>query len=384
MSRLTTSAIIIVSLLAIPILQIKSAANPTSGNTINMQNSESTTPDFDPKFLWDGRKMMPFRALDIARVVPASEASFLDDSDYVLGITVNGESRAYPTRFIWWHHVVNDKIGRADSGGSVPVAVTYCSVCNTGIRYDPVINGKPIKIDFYGLYNGIVALCERETSSVLLQSTGDLVTGTLKGSKLKAQPLLDTTWGKWKKLHPDTLVMAPYGPDAKHYNPKGEPEPRGYDKFPMPMFQRSLSRTDTRLPAFDKILAVSNADQSGKSSSGAVLVRAYPIKDLQKAGGVVNDQLGNSKLAVFFDETTMSAAAVNRQIDNRILTFYSKKDHAGNNTIYDKETQTQWSIEGVGEEGPLAGKSLTRMENHLSQWYGWAASFPSTTIYGRS
>ncbi len=349
-----------------------------------MENqSKSISSEFDPKFLWDGRKMMPFHALDIARVVPATEATFLDDTDYVLGITLNGESKAYPTRYIWWHHVVNDKVGRADSGGSVPIAITYCSVCNTGICYEPMVNGKPIKIDFYGLYNGIVALCERETNSVLLQSTGELVTGPLKGSSLKSTPLLDTTWGAWKKLHPDTLVMAPDGPDSKHYNPKGSPEPRGYDKFPMPVFQPTVSRGDTRLPAFEKILAVSNAGQQGKDSASPVLMRAYPVKALQNAKGVVNDELGSVKLAVFFDEATQSAAAVNRQIDNQVLTFYSKKDVFGNNLFYDNQTHSRWSIEGVGEAGPFAGKSLIRMENHLSQWYGWAASFPSTSIYGR-
>lgn len=383
MGKLTTSILLAWSLLILPLLQNISNANPTTGIEKEMQNSDNVTIEFDPKFLWDGRKMMPFHALDIARVVPAKDAVFLDDSDYVLGITVNGESRAYPTRFIWWHHVVNDLVGRADSGGNVPVAITYCSVCNTGIRYDPVINGKPIKIDFYGLYNGVVALCERETSSVMLQVTGEIVTGPLKGSKLKSAPLLDTTWGAWKKLHPDTLVMAPDGPDAKHYNIKGKPEPRGYDQFPMPMFQPTVSHGDSRLPPFDKILAVSNTEQSGKSSTSSVLVRAYPLKDLQKAGGVVNDQLGSVKLAVFLDVSTQSAVAVNRLMENRTLTFYARKDRDGSSAIYDRQTQTRWSIEGVGEEGPLAGKSLTRMENHLSQWYGWAATFPSTSIYGQ-
>jgi hypothetical protein len=35
-------------------------------------------------------------------------------------------------------------------------------------------------------------------------------------------------------------------------------------------------------------------------------------------------------------------------------------------------------------EGPLAGKQLAVVENHLSQWYGWAAFFPETTIFGRT
>jgi hypothetical protein len=95
-------------------------------------------------------------------MVRASEADFLDENDYVLGVAANGDSRAYPTRFIWWHHVINDLIGKADAGGALPIAVTYCSVCNTGIRYDRRLEGRPRELDFYGLYNGVVALCDRD------------------------------------------------------------------------------------------------------------------------------------------------------------------------------------------------------------------------------
>ena len=77
-------------------------------------------PDIKPDALWDGRKMVPFRAIDNPPMVPAAEASvFLADDEYVLGVTINGESRAYPTRFVWWHHVVNDTVG------GVPLVVTY-------------------------------------------------------------------------------------------------------------------------------------------------------------------------------------------------------------------------------------------------------------------
>ena len=63
---------------------------------------------------------------------------------------------------------------------------------------------------------------------------------------------------------------------------------------------------------------------------------------------------------------------------------FLKKGSDGSAAIYDRETGTRWNIEGKGEEGPLAGKSLLRLPNHLSQWYGWVAYFPQTTIYGRA
>jgi hypothetical protein len=82
-------------------------------------------PDIKAAALWDGRKVVDFRAIDYPTMVPAEKARFLADDEYVLGLTVNGESRAYPTRFAAWHHIINDKVGKPRSGGQAFVTVTY-------------------------------------------------------------------------------------------------------------------------------------------------------------------------------------------------------------------------------------------------------------------
>ena len=89
------------------------------------KSTEKVAQDIRLKALWDGRNLAPFKAIDFPPMVKASEADFMDDTEYVLGITVNGESRAYPTRFAWWHHIINDKIGKKESGGEAFVTVTY-------------------------------------------------------------------------------------------------------------------------------------------------------------------------------------------------------------------------------------------------------------------
>ena len=80
----------------------------------------------------------------------------------------------------------------------------------------------------------------------------------------------------------------------------------------------------------------------------------------------------------------MTAMAVSRQLDGKTLNFETRAQPDGKSAIFDKETGTRWNIEGKGEEGPLKGKTLARLDCHLSQWYGWAAYFPETSIYGRT
>jgi hypothetical protein len=377
-------------LLGLPLASVRaqnsaaSPAAPASPAAEEGKEKEATIPDFDPKGLWDGRKMVPFRALDDPKMVKAAEADFVENGDYVLGLTVNGESRAYPTRYVWFHHVVNDKVGK--EGQEIAFAVTYCSVCNTGVAFDTSLDGKPVKLDFFGLYNGVACYCDRETESVFLQVNETFAKGPLAGKTLKTRPLLDTTWGQWKSLHPDTLVMSPdlekYG---RFYRPKGNPEPRGYSQFPQPFFTMSMTRADKRLPAFDKVLAVSLPAPAAKANEkpGLPLHRAYPVKALEASSGVVSDSLGTLPLAIFFEPATATAVAVSRVLDGKTLTFETRKGADGTTGYYDKETGTRWNLEGMGEDGPQKGKALGRLDSHLSQWYGWVAYFPDTSIYGR-
>jgi thiol:disulfide interchange protein len=51
--------------------------------------------------------------------VPAAEASWVEEGDPVLAVTLNGEAAAYPVRQVSYHHIVEDTVG------GIHVAVTY-------------------------------------------------------------------------------------------------------------------------------------------------------------------------------------------------------------------------------------------------------------------
>jgi len=74
-------------------------------------------------------------SIDDPEFVPAAEVTDLGENEPVIGLTVNGWSRAYPLRVLTWHEIVNDTIG------GVPVAVTYCPLCNAAIVFDRRVDG---------------------------------------------------------------------------------------------------------------------------------------------------------------------------------------------------------------------------------------------------
>jgi Protein of unknown function (DUF3179) len=74
-------------------------------------------------------------AIDNPRFRPVAEVDDLAAAEPVIGLTVSGESRAYPLRVLTWHEIANDVIG------GVPVAVTYCPLCNAAIVFDRRLHG---------------------------------------------------------------------------------------------------------------------------------------------------------------------------------------------------------------------------------------------------
>jgi hypothetical protein len=60
-----------------------------------------------------------FNPLPNPAYAKAADASFVNDDDRVLAVTINEESVAYPIRLMGYHHVVEDTVG------GTPIVATY-------------------------------------------------------------------------------------------------------------------------------------------------------------------------------------------------------------------------------------------------------------------
>ena len=58
-------------------------------------------------------------ALTDPKYVKAKSAKFMREDEQVLGVNLKGVARAYPTRILSWHEVVNDAFG------DLPVLVSW-------------------------------------------------------------------------------------------------------------------------------------------------------------------------------------------------------------------------------------------------------------------
>ena len=301
-----------------------------------------------------------FQSLTDPAVVPAALLTELGDDEEVLGLTLGGKSRAYPARFIAWHHIVNDTLG------GHPVAVTYCSVCNSGVAYDPVVGGTRRLFNVFGIYRGVMAMVDPSTETVWSHLTGEALLGPDKGKTLAVLPLINTTWGDWKRLHPDTTTPS-WDTSYRRYYRAHVVSGRDYLPSMFPPTLKGLA--DDRLPPNALVLAVR---VEGKP-------RAYPFEALAKAPDVVQETLGGVPIAAFYVPESRAAAAFDRRLDGAALDFTRAADRPG--LFQDKGTASQWTVEGLCVSGSLKGKQLARVFSLQAEWYGWSAYFPQTTVY---
>lgn len=125
----------------------------------------------------------------------------VDSARLVIGVVNNGEAKAYPIRFLGYHHQVQDTIG------GKPILVTYCTVCRTGRVFEPVVNGKSEKFRLVGMDHFNAMLEDADTKSWWRQATGEAITGKLKGHQLPEYLSTQTSLSEWLGLNPNSLIM---------------------------------------------------------------------------------------------------------------------------------------------------------------------------------
>ena len=121
-----------------------------------------------------------------------SEADvWLDDEDLAGVMTIGGQTKVYPYPIMFWHEVVNDRIG------DTPVVVTYCPLCDTVIAFDRRVNGDELVFGMSGKlrYENLI-MWDHQTESWWQQLTGEALVGDLAGEKLEFLPLRTLPWEK--------------------------------------------------------------------------------------------------------------------------------------------------------------------------------------------
>ncbi len=313
-------------------------------------------------------------------IPPIDEPKFIDfrEADGYLGrlepvisFELNGDVRAYPLSILTWHEIVNDVVG------GVPVAVTFCPLCNSAIVFDRRLDGVVHRFGTSGnLRHSDLIMWDRATESWWQQLTGEAIVGQLAGKKLTFLPGPIISWKDFKDANPGGKVLSQDTGFQRNY---GQNPYVGYDRVDNPpfLFQGDL---DGRLLPKERVVTVTVGDVDA----------AFPFSILTQEK-VVNYTVGGRDLAVFFKPGTRSAldelligmsdeigatGLFDAKLDGRKLTFRADGDD-----FIDNETGSSWNILGKAIQGPSTGKRLTPIVHTNSFWFAVAAFKPDTKIY---
>lgn len=228
-------------------------------------------------------------ALTNPAVIRAQDAAYLNATDRVAGVVIGEEARAYPLKILNYHEVVNDRLG------SVPIAVTYCPLCDSVAVFDrreqPAVGARGGVLEFGVsglLYNSNVLMYDRggRPESLWSQVAAQGVSGPGARKELKTLPVELTSWQDWHARHPNTTVLSERTGHARNYqvNPY-----RAYFAGQSLMFPvRPMSN---RLPAKAPVLGVW---AGGKA-------RAYPLSAFDPRGETLDQELAGKRFRLIYD-----------------------------------------------------------------------------------
>ena len=300
--------------------------------------------------------------LDHPAYDPVEGGDWLASDDPVLGYeAADGQAYAYPTKILNFHEIVNDELG------GVPVLISYCPLCRSGVVYDRRLNGQLLSFgNTSALYQSDLVMYDRETLSYWFQVSGEAIVGELMGARLEALPSLTTSWAQWRSLHPQTLVLS-----------RETGYIRNYDRDPFAGYEDRINRGAYPFP-------VTDAARDDRLEAGALVLgvelngeaRAYPIEELGDA--VTADELGGERIVVLSRAEGPTAAAFRPEAGGRRLTFELRDGR-----FVDRETGSEWSLAGEALSGELAGQRLEAMPPRTTFWFAYVAAFPEATVFGR-
>ncbi|NNK77244.1 MAG: DUF3179 domain-containing protein [Litoreibacter sp.] len=127
----------------------------------------------------------------------------LSPREPVIALEMEGEPpRAYPIRYFMVHEIVNDTMG------GVPVAVTFCPLCNSAMVFDRRVKQEVRTFGVSGnLRNSDMVMYDRETESWWQQAIGAGIVGAHAGDTLEQLPSWMESWEAFAARNPDGLVL---------------------------------------------------------------------------------------------------------------------------------------------------------------------------------
>ncbi len=298
---------------------------------------------------YNGKDCIPSLENPNRSEVNGSSLNFLDDTERIVGILDGEQAIAYPHSILDWHEIVNED----------EYTISYCPLTGSALHLN---SSREFGVSGL-LYNSNLIMYDRKTDSYWPQLSLKSAAGKLQGTNLKLKPLIETSWGNWKKLFPDTKVI---NANTGHS--------RNYDQYPYGDYKTCssnqcsdflyfpLESLDDRLAAKDRVLGVIYSNEQ----------KAYPI-DKTSNPLIITDTIQGTPISVILSGVDDIAIAFET---SKILSIETWSLATGEIILKD-ESGDQYSILGIGHD---SAESLQIAPGFISYWFALATFYPTVEI----
>jgi len=268
---------------------------------------ETTTIEDWSQIMSGGPPKDGIPAIDDPAFLDVADEARIGAREPVITLEIEGEvPRAYPIRYLTWHEIVNDEVG------GIPVAVTFCPLCNSGMTFDRRVDGQVLSFGVSGkLRNSDMVMYDRETESWWQQAIGEGIVGEMTGVELVQLPTWMESWEEFSTRNPDGVVMDEPGWTRSY----GSNPYVGYDRSARPFLYRG-ELPPHAIPALARVIRVGDS--------------AWTMERVRTEGPITED-------GVTLSWTAGQASALDGDViaDSREVGTIRVKDAQGNDVPHD-------------------------------------------------
>ncbi len=238
--------------------------------------------------------------------------------------------------------------------------MTFCNACNTGMVFDPVIEGRVLHFQRRGSYDGLLLIWDEETDSFWQHITGSCLYGASQGRRLRvltpsrqmsATEAVARAGGVWF-LH-STLT-----PEQEALS-KAMEKMRNKPERVETGIVETIAEEDTRRPRFELGLGVWTAQGS----------EFFPLALLHGHDNAYQTTLDGRPLLIYQEPEALAPVAVYLQSTQARWQNDSLRLDNGSYIQYDRLYTPD------GRKPPLE-----RPMQLLMRWYGFALTFPGCRV----
>ena len=331
--------------------------NSDSGDDTDTNYNEWLVPIGEVKDGGPGKDGIPSIDYPIFVDVDHEDASYINDEDLIIGIKRGSEIKAYPHKILDYHEIINDDIF------GIPVSVNYCPLTGTGFAWEGVLSDSNSTFGVSGLlYNSNLILYDRVTDSNWSQLKLQCINGPLIQEIPLTRSILETTWGIWKTMFPETKVLS----RITGFN-------RNYDVYPYGDYKTnhgfllfSVSPTNNALPSKERVYAVIYENTS----------KTYRFPDFIN-GKVIKEVINGKTYLVAGNNSVIKAF----ELTGVYLSLNFVYSYSNSEEFFTDDEGNAWNLLGEAISGPKIGQKLASANSVVSYWFAIAAFYPDPEIY---